>query len=236
MPPFLQSVLDPHGAQASTVLPVAWMLFVGGAAVSNVVMLLAGWAVWSGRSGWQRDAAVATLLHQVLRWGWPTPSGIAAALQNEALHIAMQASLLVVALIFWTAVLDADAHRPWRSIAALAATLKVCGLVCIAMMLQDTTFYAADGASAEQWGWTTAEDEQLGWGLMMTLGSLTPLGVALALLLSRSGPLDPSATPLTLPLTLTLTPPRFRPCKAPPPGRRFRAGGLRSTARDRRVA
>ncbi|MEO5771765.1 MAG: c-type cytochrome, partial [Burkholderiaceae bacterium] len=52
MPPFLQSVLQPHGVEASAVLPLAWVLFVGGGAVFAVVMLLAAWAVWGGRRGW----------------------------------------------------------------------------------------------------------------------------------------------------------------------------------------
>lgn len=183
---------------------------------------------WRRAWHWMRGAAVATALHQALLWGWHTPAGIEAALGSVTLHAAMHTSLLAVALLFWTAVLDTDVRRPWRSVAALATTLKVGGLVCITMMLQGTAFYTAYGSSAAQWGLSAAEDEQIGWGLMMTLGSLTPVGVALALLFGRSGPMNPAAD--------GLTPAAVRPCKAPPPGRRYRLVGLRSTARDRPTA
>lgn len=191
---------------------------------------LAGWIkarAW--RRAWHglRSAAVATALQQAVLWSWHTPAGIEAALGSEALHMAMHTSLLAVALLFWTAVLGADARRCWQSIAALATTLKVSGLVCIAMMLQDSAFYTAYGSSAAQWGWSAAEDEQIGWGLMMTLGSLTPVGFALALLVGRAGPLNPAAE--------RLIPSATRLCRAPPPGTRSRPGGLRSTVRDRRA-
>lgn len=198
-------------------LPRAWQR-----GVARGVQSRAWRRAWHGL----RNAAVATVLHQALLWGWHTPAGIAAALGSEALHIAMHTSLLAVALLFWTVVLDVDGRRPWRSIAALATTVKIGGLVCITMMLQDSAFYTAYGARAA--GLSPAEDEQIGWGLMMTLGSLTPVGVALAMLLGRGGPLDPAAARFNRAA--------IQPCTAPRPGRRSRHVGLRSTARGHRAA
>jgi cytochrome c oxidase assembly factor CtaG len=42
--------------------------------------------------------------------------------------------------------------------------------------------YTAYGASAAAWGLTPEQDEQIGWGLMMVLGSATYLLPAIALL------------------------------------------------------
>src|SRR5690606_1082354 len=134
-------------------------------------------AAWRTLSG----VAAATVLQQIALWTWHTPGGVAAALRSEAVHIAMHATLLAAALLFWTAVLRARGAQPWAPIAGLAVTLKLTGVVCILLLVQPAGFYAAYGDSAAAWGLTPADDEHLGWSLMMTVGSLTYLGAALAL-------------------------------------------------------
>lgn len=131
---------------------------------------------WRALSG----IAVATVLQQIALWTWHTPGGVAAALESDAVHIAMHASLLAAALLFWTAVLRPRDGQFWAPIAGLAITLKLTGVVCILLLVQPAGFYAAYGESGAAWGLTPAEDEHLGWGLMMTVGSLTYLGAALA--------------------------------------------------------
>lgn len=137
----------------------------------------------SWRTGWRwlTGAAVATVLQQITMWGWHTPRGVAVALESEPVHIAMHASLLVAALLFWTAVLRPTGGRYWAPLAALAATLKVSGAICIVLLVLPTVRFAAYGDSAAAWGLSPLEDEQIGWGIMMVFGSLTYLGAAIAL-------------------------------------------------------
>lgn len=145
----------------------------------------AAWRVLSG-------AAAATVLQQVVLWAWHTPRGVAAALASDGVHIAMHASLLAAALLFWTAMLRPHSGRYWASIAALLVTLKVTGVVCIVLLLQPALAYTAYGDLAAHWGLTPAEDEQLGWGFMMIVGTLTYLGAGVALVAAAFGALERS--------------------------------------------
>ena len=124
----------------------------------------------------------ATVLQLVVLWAWHTPRGVAAALERDAVHIVMHASLLVAALVFWTAVLRPRRGGYWAPIAGLAVTLKLTGLACIALLLQPNVLYTAYGDTAAAWGLSRAEDEQLAWGVMMVLGSVSYLTAAIALL------------------------------------------------------
>ncbi len=181
-----------HMAQHLVLMNVAAPLLVLGAplpamlrALPRAGQRLVGAMVQASawRSGWRRlsGVAAATVLQQVVLWWWHTPRGVAAALADERVHIAMHATLLVAALLFWTAVLRPRARRYWASIAALAVTLKLSGLVCITLLLLPAVRYTAYGRSAAAWGLSPAEDEQLGWGLMMIVGSLSYLAAAIAL-------------------------------------------------------
>jgi putative membrane protein len=123
----------------------------------------------------------ATALQQLALWTWHTPRGVALALEIDAVHIAMHTTLLAAALLFWTAVLRPRSGRYWGSIAALVITLKVSGLVCIVLLLQPVAIYPAYGSLAAAWGLAPTEDEQLGWGLMMIVGSVSYLAAALTL-------------------------------------------------------
>ncbi|HEX5611814.1 MAG TPA: cytochrome c oxidase assembly protein [Burkholderiales bacterium] len=135
------------------------------------------------RAGWQvlSHVACATVLQQAMLWTWHMPPAIAAALESDVLHIAMHASLLAAALVFWTAILRPSSGGTWGSIAALLFTLKISGLACIALLVREGTLYPVYGDSAAAWGLSPTEDEQLGWGLMMAMGAATYLAAALAL-------------------------------------------------------
>ena len=159
-------------------LPARWQR-VGAAAVQARPLR-------AGRR-WLGGAAAATVLQLLALWAWHTPRGIDAALADDTVHIAMHASLLLAALLFWSAVwrplLGHRSARVWVSLAALAVTLKVNGLVCITLMLQPGARYAGYGASAMAWGFAPAGDEQLGWGLMMVAGMASCSVAAIVLLL-----------------------------------------------------
>jgi putative membrane protein len=141
---------------------------------------------WRTTWNWLGGAAVAVVLQLLLMWAWHTPRGLALALADDAVHIAMHGSLLAAALLFWGAVLRPllghGAAGVWVSLAALGATMKVNALVCITLMLQPAALYAVYGAGAGAWGLTAVGDDQLGWGLMMLGGSVSYLAAAGALL------------------------------------------------------
>ena len=136
---------------------------------------------WRAGWHWLGNLGVATASQLAVLWIWHTPRGIAAALENDALQVTMHASLIAAALVFWTAVLHPAGNRQWGSIAALLVTLKLTGVACIAVLIGGDGLYLAYGESAARWGLSPAEDEAIGWGLMMTLGSATYLAAALAL-------------------------------------------------------
>lgn len=187
-----ERLFSAHMAQHLVLMNVAAPLLVLGAPLAAMLRALplgarralarlgagrrwrAGWVALTG-------LAAATLLQQLALWTWHTPRGVTLALDSDPVHIAMHATLLAAALLFWTAVLRPRSGRYWGSIAALLVTLKVTGLVCIVLLLQPVVLYSAYGELAAAWGLTPAEDEQLGWGIMMMLGTLSYLGAAVAL-------------------------------------------------------
>lgn len=185
-----EQLFSAHMAQHMVMMNIAAPLLVLGAPLAamlralplrwrRALAALGAGRRWRAAWRWLSGAAAATLLQQALLWGWHTPRAVARSLESDPVHIVMHASLLAAALLFWTAVLR---HRQYgRAIAALLVTLKLTGVVCIMMLIQAGGLYAAYGASAAAWGLDAAQDEHLGWGIMMTIGTLTYLGAAVAL-------------------------------------------------------
>lgn len=193
-----EQLFSMHMAQHAVMMNLAAPLLVLGAPLGAMLRALpiparralAGLAAgrrWRGTWHFVTGAAAAAVLQQVALWGWHTPRGIAASLDNDAIHIAMHASLLLAALLFWTAVLRPRSGEIWPSLAALLLTLKITGIVCIVMMLQTEVVYPAYGAMAQTIGRSPVDDEQIGWGLMMVAGTLTYLGAGVALMASWFG-------------------------------------------------
>jgi putative membrane protein len=145
----------------------------------------AGWHVLSG-------VAAATVLQQLALWTWHTPRGVALALESDGVHVAMHASLLAAALLFWTAILRPRSGHYWAPIAGLLVTLKVSGVVCILLLIQPAGIYGAYGELAAAWGLTPSEDEHLGWGLMMVVGSASYLAAAVGLVAAAFASLERS--------------------------------------------
>jgi putative membrane protein len=189
-----EQLFSAHMAQHLLLMNVAAPLIVLGAPTAPMLRAMGrdarravgrvaqsrGWrAVWRAISG----VAAATVVQQLALWIWHTPSGLAAALGSDAVHIAMHISLLTVALLFWTAVLQ-PRRGLWPSMLALLITLIVSGFASIVLLLHPEPLFAAYGDSAVAWGLTAAEDEHLGWGLMMLIGSVSYPLAAVALVAS----------------------------------------------------
>jgi putative membrane protein len=188
-----EQLFSAHMAQHLLLMNVAAPLIVLGAPTAPMLRAMGrdarravgrvaqsrGWrAVWRAISG----VAAASVVQQLALWTWHMPNGVAAALNNDAVHIAMHVSLLAVALLFWTAVLQ---PRPrgglWPSILALLITLIVSGFASIVLLLHPEPLFTAYGTSATAWGLTAADDEHIGWGLMMLVGSVSYPLAAVAL-------------------------------------------------------
>jgi putative membrane protein len=187
-----EQLFSAHMAQHMVLMNLAAPLLVLGAPMGAMLRAMARpWrralarlaAAGAWRAGWGAlsGVAVATALQQAALWAWHTPAGVAAALESDAVHVAMHATLLAAALLFWSAILRPRSGSLWAPIAGLLATLKASGVVCIMLMLQPGPLYPAYGDRAAAWGLAPGADEQLGWGLMMALGTLSYLAAGVAL-------------------------------------------------------
>lgn len=175
-----------HMAQHLLLMNVAAPLLVLGAPLSAMLRALPlAWRRPAARLVPRPGLVTAALLHLIALWAWHVPSTIALALQSDAVHIAMHATLLAAALYFWTAMLRPREGRYWAPIAALLLTLKVTGMACIVLMIQPGSLYPVYGNAA---------DEQLGWGIMMIVGTASYLGAAVALAAAWLARLDATYT------------------------------------------
>jgi putative membrane protein len=200
-----------HMLQHMVLMNVAAPLLVLGAPLGPMLRALPlSWRISLARLGggrgwrkcwrWLTGVAVAAVLQQLVLWTWHTPRGVALALESDPVHIAMHASLLLAALLFWIAVLRPRGGYHWAAIAGILLTLKVSGVITIVLMLQPDSLYPAYADLAAAWGFAPEQDEQMGWGIMMTIGTLSYLVAAVALFgvsfsrLERSSPAHGIAT------------------------------------------
>ncbi|HEX2542932.1 MAG TPA: cytochrome c oxidase assembly protein [Caldimonas sp.] len=107
--------------------------------------------------------AAWTAVQAVVFWAWHAPPLYAVALGHDAVYWLMQASLVGVALGFWSAVRRAS---PVAAAAALLATMVQMGLLGALLTFSAGALYAPHLASTFAWGLTPLEDQQLG-GLVM---------------------------------------------------------------------
>jgi putative membrane protein len=103
-------------------------------------------------------------------WAWHMPSLYEAALSHDVLHVVEHASFLGTALLFWSVVLASGVRRgpAARPIAALLVFANgVQGTALGAVLLFATTaLYPIHAGSAQLWGTTPLEDQQLAGALM----------------------------------------------------------------------
>jgi putative membrane protein len=117
----------------------------------------------AGASRIRGPLAAWTAAQAVVFWAWHAPSLYAVALGHDAVYWLMQASLVAVAVGFWSAVRRASAVA---AAAALLATMVQMGLLGALLTFSAGPLYAPHLASTFAWGLTPLEDQQLG-GLIM---------------------------------------------------------------------
>lgn len=123
--------------------------------------------------------SMATFLQGLAIWGWHAPVLFDAAVENVALHRLQHLSFFLTAVLFWWSVL-------WRSNRGTAAwhlfvTMLHTGALGALMALSPRVLYVMQTRTAEEWGLTPLEDQQLA-GLMMWIPAGTIyVGAALAM-------------------------------------------------------
>ena len=133
------------------------------------------------RTAWNfvSGGAVATLLHALAIWAWHAPVLFDAAVENVALHRFQHLSFFLTAVLFWWSML-------WRSARGVAAwhlflTMLHTGVLGALMALAPRVLYVMQTRTAQDWGLTPLEDQQLA-GLMMWVPAGTIYaGAALAM-------------------------------------------------------
>ena len=104
-----------------------------------------------------------TALHALVFWAWHAPPFYEAAMSSSAAFWLMQVTITGSAALWWGRVLRAPAAG---GAAALLATLVAMGLLGALLTFADTAFYAPHWLTAQAWGLSPLEDQQLA-GIIM---------------------------------------------------------------------
>lgn len=117
-------------------------------------------------SAWEflSRGSLATFIHGIAIWAWHAPVLFDAAVENVALHRLQHLSFFLTAILFWWSVF-------WRSNRGAAAwhlfiTTLHTGALGALMALSPRVLYVMQTRTADEWGLTPLEDQQLA-GLMM---------------------------------------------------------------------
>jgi putative membrane protein len=89
-------------------------------------------------AGW---LALASFVQVGALWAWHAPPILGAALRSSSVLIAMHASLIAAALLFWTLIFAQQGHARWRSILALLITSKLYCLLGVLLIFAPVLLY-----------------------------------------------------------------------------------------------
>jgi putative membrane protein len=125
----------------------------------------------------------AWMLHFAALWLWHVPGLFQRALANNGVHALQHASFLFTALLFWWAVLGKQGLHGSRgaSIIYLFSTMMYTGALGALFTMSETVWYPVYGGSAEAFGLSPLEDQQLGGLIMWIPGGLAYLAAGLFL-------------------------------------------------------
>lgn len=122
----------------------------------------------------------ATLLHGLAIWMWHAPILFDATITDILLHRLQHLSFFLTAVLFWWAVI-------WRSDRGRAAwdlfvTMLHTSILGALIALMPQVAYVSQTRSAQDWGLTPLEDQQLAGLVMWVPGGIIYAGAALAML------------------------------------------------------
>ena len=117
---------------------------------------------------WSTNAFVASLVHAIALWIWHVPVFFEATLASDAVHALQHALFLGTALMFWQAVLFGERRSADYGLAVLYLFLTAMhsGALGALITFASSPWYASYTMTADAWGMTPLEDQQMG-GLIM---------------------------------------------------------------------
>ncbi len=121
---------------------------------------------------------VWTALQAAVFWAWHWPPLYAAALSNDVIFWAMQASVTATAAGFWVKVMRVSSLG---AIAALLATMVQMGVLGALITFAPNALYAPHWATTAAWGLAPLEDQQLAGLVMWAPAAAAYLLAALAI-------------------------------------------------------
>lgn len=95
------------------------------------------------RPSFTRALPAATLVQLALLWGWHAPAALSAAMHSQALHLAMEVSLLLAAIAFWGAIFAPGRLAIGEVALSLLATSKLFCLLGILLVFAPRPLYPA---------------------------------------------------------------------------------------------
>jgi putative membrane protein len=125
----------------------------------------------------------ATLLQLGALVAWHLPSAISLAHHNGGVAMLMQASLFLVALLFWCTIIAGSHGHVWLTIFALLITAKGLCLVGVVLVFSRRQLVASHG-DPQRWGLSALEDQHLA-GLVMTSSCMLVYVAAAVVLFAR---------------------------------------------------
>ena len=125
----------------------------------------------------------AWILHFAALWLWHVPALFQAGLVDDGVHALQHASFLFSALLFWWAVLGRHGihHARGAGIVYLFTTMMYTGALGALFTISETVWYPVYGHSAEYFGLSPLEDQQLGGLIMWIPAGLVYLAAGLVL-------------------------------------------------------
>ncbi|HEX8189497.1 MAG TPA: cytochrome c oxidase assembly protein [Pyrinomonadaceae bacterium] len=156
-------------------VPVGWARALGEAAK-------AAW--WRRAWGTLTNPLAAWAAHALALWVWHVPALFEATLRSDLVHTLQHVSFLGSALLFWWALV----HGPRGLMGYGAAVLYLfttsvhSGVLGAFLALTGRVLYPAYSRTAQAWGLTPLEDQQLGGLIMWVPAGLVYVAAGLALL------------------------------------------------------
>ena len=121
-------------------------------------------------------------IHAAALWAWHAPSLFQATIDSDAIHAAQHASFLGSALLFWWALFYADGVKSYGvGVFYIFTTALHTGILGALLTFGRTVWYPAYAGTAQLWGITPIEDQQLGGLIMWVPAGLVYLAAGLAL-------------------------------------------------------
>jgi putative membrane protein len=124
---------------------------------------------------------VAFALHSLALWAWHVPVLYAAAIDNRAVHVLEHMTFLGTSSVFWFAVLKPGRPAFGKGVLLVFALALQSSLLGALLTFSPTPWYVAHLTSAQQWGLSPLDDQQVAGLIMWIPGGAIYLAAALGL-------------------------------------------------------